>query len=1370
MNTKTKRRLSILLAAAVLAGGASGGFVIYRKQRTAHMYAEWRREGLAAYAANDYSTALDRLGRYVTRFPTDSDALYDCAQARLHLEESDHSEIPIAVSLLRRFVDLNPDRKDAREQLLDLYLKVGYFTETISTADQILATEPHNAQALRARAFALFYLRKYDDALKMAMQYNDAAPLDLEVQGLTLTIMQRRGTAPEEIIARADTLLGRHPDDSRFELLKSAACAMNGDSQSAVEWARKSAAHPVNDPAFLKLLVRHLDSIGLFSEANGLQEQAAKSNPDIKTRDSWIARLLQSGRYADVVDVINKEKSPDTDLLIYKTFALYYLNRIPDAQAAQAAIADLGKSDPHAAAAAAAIQTTLLHPDDPQAAITAGNDALAADAQNPFFLFLLGQAYDHSGEDELAEDHYQQAALSAPAWAQPLVAKSKLLLSEGHVVDAFNAAQQARVRAPDDREALVAVATAGVFLFPADRTAEFKDLLDLTLRIEKEFPDEQRIISVQVMALTRIGRQSEAMTLIQKTLDPQYPAAAETLLALASASQNAKLGQEDACFARYQKSFGITPQLAFARACWLFQTGHKEDGLLYFEECRSKQNSSDLLWKSNWARYLDIVNDPHAKAEWEALAEGNPNNVRIQWQALSAKATQNDRPFLGRTIDRLRNLRGDKGTFLSIIRAKYILQGDPSDKDTAEAILLLTDINRQNPKIPIAHLLLASAYERQNNLNNAVDELTQAADLTPDSNQTSLAAAQLLHKQRNFARARPYIDRVAKSSTASADDRRTCATLFAEEGDIAAAVQQFEQIPPSDLTPNDKLRLASLYRQENQTDKLDTLLNEMLQHPTPEIIQLAVDYYGSEKREADAQRVLTMLDSIDCPPGVKTRIRAAYLARFDTPDNAMKEFLLATKNSPNDPIAWRQLLSFCILSGRLDDLDHYAADAHAAIPADDSFTTINANLPLIHDLGKDPGFLPIFVAMAQSPKDAPGIADALHLFVAIRATPASFEQPLSKLRTIATNSPNVLAIQIIAARACIISGRYDDATDIASRAMQAFPRSAEAAQVSAESLASAGRWNEALAAGSQWRSLSITAQADVFLANVYFQLNRFDESLRQLQPYMDVALKNPDANASVILLYAEGLLANHQIDAAANLLKPLLSRPLWRAAWIGLAVRLEEKDAISWLDYATKSFPFTDSTEKNQLALAYHGLTEKTHDPKHDQDALALLEPMAAKPDCDSGTLVILGSIYETQNNLAAAELAYRRALKIHPDQPIVLNNLAMVLVHRNADLDEALKLVSQAIVIDPTIPNFFDTQANVLAEQKNYDKALAASDKAIDLAPSDPELQATRIWILVLAGKQEKANIEFRQLQMAKNYSSLSESSRKRLVAVGMQ
>jgi tetratricopeptide (TPR) repeat protein len=845
------------------------------------------------------------------------------------------------------------------------------------------------------------------------------------------------------------------------------------------------------------------------------------------------------------------------------------------------------------------------------------------------------------------------------------------------------------------------------------------------------------------------------------------------LLALANASHAVNLGQEDACFNRCEQAHGMSAQLAYAKACWFFINKHSDEGLRYFSDMQSQHANGDIEWKTDWARYLDLVNDPRAKDEWISLGDNHSDNVKIQWLALGARTAQVDRPFISRTIERLRTLRGDKGTFLSIIRAKYILQGDPSEKDAAEAVLLLTDVNRQNPRLPFAHILLANAYQRQKNINGAIDELSLAADLVPDSSQVALDVARLLNHQRDFTRARPYIDRVARGNTATSDERRAAGTLLAEAADIPAAIQQFEQIPAAQLTTSDKLSLASFYRYQNIPAKVEPLLEELLKTPTADSVQLAAEYYTSQNRPKDAEHALLLLDTVNCPVTVKSRIRAAYFARNSTPEKTIQEFLTATKTSPTDPAAWNQLLAFCLYLGRMDDVARFAPDAHAAIPSDPALTILSANLPLIRDLGSDAAIRPLFIAIIQAPANAADIVEALQLVASTRSHKITSDQMLVQLRQIAGRCPSVLALQMLAARVCLANGRADDAVDIASHALQAFPGAPDAAQITAESLAAAGRWNEVVTIGKQWRDriLASPLPADIVIANAYMQLGNMDAGLQQLQPHLNRALKAPEENPNIILLYVQGLVNSNKTEQASQLLQPLLTLPSWRREYVFVAARLpNEKDSAAWLARVSGAIPPEASDEKLQLAMGYQELASRTQNVEYRKTAVAIIEPIAARPDCNPQTLAVLGSFYESQGNLAGAEQIYRRSLQGKPDQPIILNNLAMVIVHKNGDPNEAFEYVSRAISLSPTVPNFFDTQATILAAQKSYDKAIVSIGEAIKLAPKDPQWQAARIWLLSLSGQQKTAASEYQQLQSTQNLAKLPEEARQRLNTVGFQ
>jgi Putative Zn-dependent protease, contains TPR repeats len=58
----------------------------------------------------------------------------------------------------------------------------------------------------------------------------------------------------------------------------------------------------------------------------------------------------------------------------------------------------------------------------------------------------------------------------------------------------------------------------------------------------------------------------------------------------------------------------------------------------------------------------------------------------------------------------------------------------------------------------------------------------------------------------------------------------------------------------------------------------------------------------------------------------------------------------------------------------------------------------------------------------------------------------------------------------------------------------------------------------------------------------------------------------------------------------------------------------------------------------------------------------------------------------------AGAENTLREILKQTPGNPIALNNLGYFLLERNERFDEALKLIQQAVKIDPTNPSYLDS------------------------------------------------------------------------------
>ena len=69
-----------------------------------------------------------------------------------------------------------------------------------------------------------------------------------------------------------------------------------------------------------------------------------------------------------------------------------------------------------------------------------------------------------------------------------------------------------------------------------------------------------------------------------------------------------------------------------------------------------------------------------------------------------------------------------------------------------------------------------------------------------------------------------------------------------------------------------------------------------------------------------------------------------------------------------------------------------------------------------------------------------------------------------------------------------------------------------------------------------------------------------------------------------------------------------------------------------------------------------------------------------------------LASAQQAGGDHAGAESTLREILKESPNNPIALNNLGYFLMERNLKLEEALKMIQEAVSVDPTNPSYLDS------------------------------------------------------------------------------
>jgi Flp pilus assembly protein TadD len=89
--------------------------------------------------------------------------------------------------------------------------------------------------------------------------------------------------------------------------------------------------------------------------------------------------------------------------------------------------------------------------------------------------------------------------------------------------------------------------------------------------------------------------------------------------------------------------------------------------------------------------------------------------------------------------------------------------------------------------------------------------------------------------------------------------------------------------------------------------------------------------------------------------------------------------------------------------------------------------------------------------------------------------------------------------------------------------------------------------------------------------------------------------------------------------------------------------------------------------------------------------------------------------------NWPAAEADYRLALNLDPNEPRLLNELGYSYVDRGEHLDEALKMIQQAVAISPDTGFIVDSLAWAYFRLGRYQDAVVPMEKASLLMPVDP-------------------------------------------------
>jgi len=171
------------------------------------------------------------------------------------------------------------------------------------------------------------------------------------------------------------------------------------------------------------------------------------------------------------------------------------------------------------------------------------------------------------------------------------------------------------------------------------------------------------------------------------------------------------------------------------------------------------------------------------------------------------------------------------------------------------------------------------------------------------------------------------------------------------------------------------------------------------------------------------------------------------------------------------------------------------------------------------------------------------------------------------------------------------------------------------------------------------------------------------------------------------------------------------------------AIALDRLDRVEEAERAFKDSIARDPTDL-QARIAYGNMLRGRERFKEAADLYSEVIARTPNPTRNDWTVFYFrGIAYERTDRWPLAEADFRRALELHPDQPLVLNYLGYSWVDKGLNLQEALTMIQKAVDLRPDDGYIVDSLGWAYYKLGRYDEAVTELERAVSLRPDDPVL-----------------------------------------------
>lgn len=451
-----------------------------------------------------------------------------------------------------------------------------------------------------------------------------------------------------------------------------------------------------------------------------------------------------------------------------------------------------------------------------------------------------------------------------------------------------------------------------------------------------------------------------------------------------------------------------------------------------------------------------------------------------------------------------------------------------------------------------------------------------------------------------------------------------------------------------------------------------------------------------------------------------------------------------------------------VLRGQLEESRSDWASARAAyqraLDANPSFATALERLAALDLRDGQPAraFERYAAVAAKDPRASSAMLGAAHFGRLANRPWAESVEWLDKAVAAAPADPNVWLAAIEAHQR---RGDIDGALTRAQRAQAALPNEAGIAIGLARAHVASGNGVQALAAVQQ----AVSAQPRSVAARLEMvRLLSLQKRYATARTHMEEALRLDAASdgvaaSQVRLLLDEGRPTEALAYAAARLKAQPRNASAIQLMADAQAATERWKDAVITLRTGLAASPTTALAIR--LSAALRRLPSVAEAERFER------EWMSTHP-ADAEFVGRLAVAARARGETDRAVALYRRSLEIEPDAPVMLNNLAQLLLPTAPD--EALRLARKATSAQPDAAPLLDTLAQALQATGDTRGAVTAQSMAVELAPREGDFRLSLGRLLIKAGERKKAREELERLASSEPDHPRMAEVRKLLAEIG--